>query len=125
MRRTLGCGILAIAGLQAQSFYHVTGTVVDSEGKPVAGVSIDHAGNLRHAYGSDSDGKFALDTSAPALVFRKLGYRSEWYKRRRSVRFESFVRLIRPSHSRHVQPPLNMKGLMDGPPHFSSSEHRA
>jgi len=64
----------------AQPFRHITGVVVDADGKPMAEARIDHSGDRRRAYLTDSNGKFELDTDAPALVIRKPGFRSEWLR---------------------------------------------
>jgi hypothetical protein len=50
--------------------------VVDSEGNPVANAGIDHS-NRRELHQTDSNGRFELDTRAPILVVRKVGFRSE------------------------------------------------
>jgi hypothetical protein len=59
---------------------YITGVVVDSGGAPVAEVSIDHTNDRQRAHQTSSTGQFALDTRAPALVFRKAGFRSEWVR---------------------------------------------
>jgi hypothetical protein len=51
----------------------VSGAVVDREGKPIAGVRIDHAGK---EFFTDAGGRFQLTTQSPAIVFRKVGYTS-------------------------------------------------
>jgi hypothetical protein len=56
---------------------NVTGLVIDTQGRPVADASIDHSNDTRQAHKTDSDGRFELATRAPALVFRKAGFRSE------------------------------------------------
>lgn len=55
----------------------VTGVVIDSAGMPVANAHLDHTGDLRRAHTTDSEGRFELDTRAPAIVIRKGGFRSE------------------------------------------------
>ena len=55
---------------------HIKGVVVDSEGKPVAGASIDHSNDNKRAHVTGPSGRFELDTNAPLLVVRKAGYRS-------------------------------------------------
>jgi hypothetical protein len=57
---------------------HMVGFVVDSGGKPVARADIDHANDPRQAYQTDSNGRFELDTRAPSVVIRKLGFQSEF-----------------------------------------------
>jgi hypothetical protein len=56
---------------------HITGVVVDPDGKPVLEASIDHSNDYLHSYLTDADGRFELDTRAPVLVVRKAGFRSE------------------------------------------------
>ena len=56
---------------------HIVGVVVDPDGRTVVGASVDHSGDRRQVHQSDSDGRFVLDTRAPALVVRKAGYQSE------------------------------------------------
>lgn len=56
----------------------VAAVVVDREGKPIPGVSVDHHGNLRQTVLTNADGRFELQTKAPALVLRKDGYRSHF-----------------------------------------------
>jgi hypothetical protein len=76
--------ILVLASAQAETVQnlllpdarHIGGLVVDVEGKPIAEAQIDHS-NRRGLHRTDSDGKFEMDTRAPALVVRKVGFRSE------------------------------------------------
>ena len=56
---------------------HLLGIVVDAEGKPVAGARIDHSNDHLKDHETDSQGRFELDTRAPILVIRKIGFRSE------------------------------------------------
>ena len=77
--------ILATVCMEAQAFpdlllpqaRHITGVVVDPEGKPVVEARIDHTNQRRQAYQTDSEGRFELETTAPILVVRKAGFRSE------------------------------------------------
>jgi hypothetical protein len=55
----------------------MAGFVVDAEGKPVVGAVIDHTGDIHKAYVTNSEGKFVLDTRAPAIVVRLEGYKSK------------------------------------------------
>jgi hypothetical protein len=85
MWRTVEGTILIVACVQAQSFNdlllpqsrHILGTVVDSEGKPIAEARIDHSNDRRQIHQTDSGGRFKLDTRAPTFVVRKTGFRSE------------------------------------------------
>jgi hypothetical protein len=67
----------AYADLLLPNFRHIEGLVVDPEGNPIVEAGIDHSGDTRRAHLTDSEGKFQLDTRAPALVVRKAGFRSE------------------------------------------------
>ena len=77
--------ILGMAGSQAQKAQplllpearHIAGVVVDAQGKPVAEASVDHTYDQLHAHKTDPEGRFELDTRAPAVVVRRAGYRSE------------------------------------------------
>jgi len=76
------------ASLQAQSWkdlllphsQHVRGVVVDQDGAPVTDARVDHTSDRRKAHQTDSQGRFELDTQAPALVIRKPGFESVWVK---------------------------------------------
>ena len=78
-------GVVLVAYAQGQSYRelllpevrHIVGVVVDQDGKPVAEAYIGHTDDRRQAHKTDADGKFVLDTKAPAVVIRKTGYRSE------------------------------------------------
>ena len=52
------------------------GVVVDENGKALPDVHIDHSGDLRVVHQTDTAGKFDFQTTAPAVVFRKDGYKS-------------------------------------------------
>jgi hypothetical protein len=88
MRKIVIAVILVIICSQAQPFQdlllpetrHIAGVVVDPEGKPVVEASIDHSNDRQQAHQTDSEGKFELDTRAPAIVVRKAGFRSEWVR---------------------------------------------
>jgi ABC-2 type transport system ATP-binding protein len=54
---------------------HISGTVVDEAGNPVAEASIDHSGKP-NVPPTDAMGHFELDTVAPKVVVRKDGYKS-------------------------------------------------
>ena len=76
----LGCGTHPSHGpndLLLPFAQHVTGVVVDTEGRPVPEARIDHSGELRRAYLTGEMGRFQLDTRAPILMIRKAGFRSE------------------------------------------------
>ena len=53
----------------------VSGVVVDSAGKPVAGAHIDHSDvTKQEQLFTDEQGRFRFQTRAPAMVVRKLGF---------------------------------------------------
>ena len=54
---------------------HVEGQVVGEDGNPMAKVRLYHL-NLTGDIVTGSDGRFALDTSAPAFVFQRPGFES-------------------------------------------------
>jgi hypothetical protein len=56
---------------------HIVGVVVEPDGRPVAEASVDHSNDYRRVHQTDSDGRFVLDSRAPALVVRKAGFQSE------------------------------------------------
>jgi hypothetical protein len=60
---------------------HISGFVVDQEGKPVSQARIDHSSD-QQVHQTDSDGRFAFDTKAPNLVIRKVGFRSALFQNR-------------------------------------------
>jgi hypothetical protein len=82
----------------------VTGLVVDPDGRPLSGVRVDHHENRRKTVVTDSDGRFQLQTKAPALVLRKVGYRSH------------FIRTLAAKQARIVLEPF------PGTPRFCSVE---
>jgi hypothetical protein len=81
MRKLAAIAVLTLAVALAQprsplllpSAQRVTGVVVDEDGKPVDGASIDHTGS-RSLHRTDVNGRFDLSTDAPAFVIRKAGY---------------------------------------------------
>jgi hypothetical protein len=119
MWRIFSCGILAIAGIQAQPIQnlllpraaHIFGSVVDVEGKPVAGARVEHSNDHLQDHETDSQGRFELDTRAPALVIRKIGFRSELVRAKEAT--EERVTLQRLSETR-VFPPCSDVGRYQG-----------
>jgi hypothetical protein len=55
---------------------HIAGIVIDQDGQPIAGASIDHTDIRHQAFHTDLAGRFSLDTKAPVLVIRRVGFRS-------------------------------------------------
>ena len=79
--------LLAIAGcvLLAQSGSPILleGKVTDASGKPIPGAQIAHISDSfdRSAYvETDASGRFSSQTSRPAMVIRKLGYVSRFFR---------------------------------------------
>ena len=76
-----GCrGSVVVLELLLSSPRHISGVVTDADGKPVADVHIDQTDDHFQGHQTDGDGKFELDTRAPAIVLRKAGYRSEFVR---------------------------------------------
>jgi hypothetical protein len=59
---------------------HIVGVVVDQGGQPVAEARIDHSNDRGQVHQTDAQGRFELDTQAPALVIRKAGFQSEYVR---------------------------------------------
>jgi hypothetical protein len=83
MRATYAARILLMAAILAQAqpagnVVHITGFVVDLSGNPVPGAAIVHAGRTMPV--TDAEGRFEVDTNAPAFVVRKSGFRSEFVR---------------------------------------------
>lgn len=73
--RILLAAVILAQAQPAASPVHIAGFVVDPLGNAVEGAAIAHAGRTIPI--TDEDGKFEVDTSAPAFVVRKPGFRSE------------------------------------------------
>jgi hypothetical protein len=56
---------------------HIVGLVVDPEEKPVPEARLDHTNDNRQLHQTDTNGRFELNTQAPAIVIRKAGFQSE------------------------------------------------
>lgn len=92
--RVLACAfcflVLGVCGegLRAKEVevHHLSGTVVDENGHPVAEAEIAHAGQkLGEAYTAvsletDDVGRFSVKIYSPAIVIRKAGYKSIWLR---------------------------------------------
>jgi len=52
--------------------------VLDPTGEPVAEAHIDHTNDWRQVHTTDSEGRFDLDTNAPAVVIREAGFQSQF-----------------------------------------------
>ena len=63
---------------------HIVGVIVDEEGKPVAEARIEHT-NDREILRAGLNGRFVLDTKAPAVVIRKAGFRSQLVRTREAT----------------------------------------
>jgi len=111
--------ILVMVCIQAQTFQdlllpqarHITGIVVDPEGKPVVEARIDHTNDRLQAHQTDSEGRFEVDTRAPILVVRKAGFRSELVRMQDAT--ESRVTLQKLNENR-LFPTCSNTGQYDG-----------
>jgi hypothetical protein len=85
MLRMVSGLLLAVAFLDGQGIRdlllpqsrHIVGVVVDPEGKSIPEAPIDHTNDRRQLHQTDANGRFELDTQAPAIVIRKAGFQSE------------------------------------------------
>ena len=77
---------------------HLSGTVVDEDGKPVVEASIDHSGDRVKAHLTDATGHFELETSGPSVVIRKEGFQS------------AFLQTQQPGEIRITSRKLNQNG---------------
>lgn len=81
---TLSCAALAQTpreqAFMLPALVHVRGIVTDSSGHPLSEVRIDHTG-IRQAWPkTDAEGHFDIETRAPAIVFRKAGFESQYWQ---------------------------------------------
>jgi len=72
--------LMVVAALPAADARTVHGVVVDAQGAPIADVCIDHYGGVYCNAKTDALGTFRIETSAPAVVFRKPNYEPERVK---------------------------------------------
>jgi TonB-linked SusC/RagA family outer membrane protein len=71
-----GEGVPEETGLAMPAFLTVTGSVIDSTGKPMPGVSVIVEGKNNVGTTTDQNGKFVLDVQPEAvLIFSMVGYR--------------------------------------------------
>lgn len=56
---------------------HLAGVVVDEDGKPIAKAEIGHSNDPKNDHETNQDGHFELTSTAPVIVIRKPGYRSQ------------------------------------------------
>jgi hypothetical protein len=59
---------------------HLSGIVMDSNGKPLQHVWINHDSLRERTVETDGEGRFDFVTQAPALVFRKAGFDASYYR---------------------------------------------
>jgi len=59
---------------------HLSGIVTDHGGKPLSEVWINHTGARIENVQVDGQGHFDIETRAPAIVFRKNGFQSKYWK---------------------------------------------
>jgi hypothetical protein len=67
-------------GVMLPSPVRVTGEVRDEGGRPLADVWINHTGVHIENVRTDSQGRFDIETRAPAIVFRKDGFQSRYLR---------------------------------------------
>jgi len=75
--------LLAVFALWAQAQTeprYIAGGVVDQTGNPIPRVQISYTGSEFAYNETDGEGKFALQTKAPAIVFRKEGFSSAFVR---------------------------------------------
>jgi hypothetical protein len=120
LRWKLAVGIIAVAvWAPAQTFEdlllpnprHIEGVVVETDGRPVVGATIDHTNDRRRVHQTDSDGRFILDTRAPALVVRKPGFQSELIRTQDATELRIVLRRRTQGHS---LPPCGNGGRYEG-----------
>lgn len=88
MRKLLAPVLLTAALLCAQAYRDlllprarsITGIVSGVDGKPIGEARIEHSDSGRETIQTDAKGKFNFYTRAPAVVLRKVGYRSRWLR---------------------------------------------
>jgi hypothetical protein len=59
---------------------HLSGIVTDIDGKPLADVWIHHTGLQGQITKTNAEGRFEIETRAPAIVFRKDGFKGRYYR---------------------------------------------
>ena len=67
---------------------HLSGVVTDSEGKPLADVWLHHTGLQGQIIKTNAEGRFEIQTRAPAIVFRKDGFKGRNYRIDRNATLE-------------------------------------
>ncbi len=117
MRLTIYCVLMAIgcavllnvvraqtakerAALLLPSPIHLTGIVTDIDGKPLVDAWVDHTGIARQWVRTNAEGRFEIQTRAPAIVFRKNGFNSRYYRVERDAAVE--IQLESDSGSLHA-----------------------
>lgn len=88
--RLVYCALVCLGSAPAQTARHddlllktsiqLSGTVTDSSGNPLSGVSIYHSGTRAFTPTTNDLGRFKIDTRAPAIVFRKAGFNAKYYR---------------------------------------------
>lgn len=73
---------------------HIVGLVLDSEGRPIREAYVDHSGDRPWSRQTDSEGRFILDTRAPAFVIRKSGFHSELVRTRDAAELRITLRKL-------------------------------
>jgi len=80
MKLAVLAAVFALPSLAQTESRYVAGGVVDQTGNPVPRVQISYTGSEFAYNETDGAGKFALQTKAPAIVFRKEGFRSAFVR---------------------------------------------
>ena len=77
MGRRAGAALLtALLAFSQAPTKRMAGVVVDQDGMPVAGISIDHTGENSRTFETDAQGRFSIHARGPFVVLRKPGYES-------------------------------------------------
>lgn len=66
----------------------LSGIVADIDGKPLADVWLHHTGLQGRILKTDAEGRFEIQTRAPAIVFRKDGFKGRYYRIERDATVE-------------------------------------
>ncbi len=112
MRLFLQLVLLIGTSLPAQKapVVSITGTVVDSNGKAVSGARIAHIADLYASVEADASGRFSVQTNRPAIVIRKPGYVSRFFRTDRALPAQVTLDAATP---RPVCEPVRIPGMKE------------
>lgn len=79
MKQLLVAGVVALVSATASAQINVTGTVVDANGDPIIGATVQVKGT-KQAVVTDLDGKFVLPSAKGSLVISYIGYETQEMK---------------------------------------------